>query len=199
MTVIGLTGSIGSGKSTVTKYLLNKGYIVIDSDLLSREVVKKGKPALREIEAAFGGKVLTDEGTLDRKKLARIVFSSKKKKETLERIVTDRVVKEIKKQLRKLKTEGTERFVFVDAPVLFECEAKLNLDYVWVVVADDDLRAKRVMSRDNCTREEFDRRTLTQISQDEKIRLADRVIENNGSTRKLYSRIRTLLKEINAL
>ena len=199
VTVIGLTGSIGSGKSTVSKYLLKKGYIVIDSDLLSREVVQKGKPALKEIQAEFGKKVIAADGTLDRKKLASIVFSSKKKKEKLERIVTDRVVKEIKKTLRQLKKENIAETVFVDAPVLFECGADIPFDYIWVVVADDDVRAQRVMERDGCTYEEFLARTSAQLSQDDKMKRADRIIDNSGSKRKVYGRIRTLLKEINAL
>ena len=199
MIVIGLTGSIGSGKSTVSNYLIKKGYIVIDSDLIAREIVEKGRPALRELEEVFGSKIIDADGTLDRKRLAKIIFSSKKKRETLERIVTDRVVKEIKRRIKALKAQDSQSLVFVDAPVLFESAADIRMDYIWVVVADDEVRAARVMERDGCTKEEFFARSSSQLSQEEKIKKADRVIENSGSTRSLYARIRTLLKEINAL
>ena len=198
MKVIGLTGSIGSGKSTVSKYLLRKGYTVIDSDVIAHDVVMPGKPALKEIAAEFGKGVITEGGELDRKKLANIVFKSPKKKTVLEGIVTARVIKEIKKEIASLKKLGADDIVFVDAPILFESKADIKCDETWVVVADDSIRAKRVMERDGCTYDEFLRRSESQMSQEEKIRLADRVIDNSETTRKLYGSIRKLLKEINA-
>ena len=197
MKVIGLTGSIGSGKSTVSNYLMRKGYALIDSDSISRYVVTPGKPALKEIAEEFGKGVITADGELDRKKLGGIVFKSPKKRAVLEKIVTERVIKEIKKELAALRKLGSEEIVFVDAPILFESKADIKCDQIWVVVADDDIRAKRVMERDGCSFEDFKKRTMSQMSQEEKISLADRVIDNNGSTRKLYGRIRKLLKEIN--
>ena len=198
MKVIGLTGSIGSGKSTVSNYLIRKGFIVIDSDAIAHDVVKKGKPALNEISEAFGKSVIGLDGELNRKKLADIVFKHPKKKARLEEIVTARVISEIKKEIRNLKKAEFDGIVFVDAPILFESGANINMDEVWVVVADDSLRAKRVMERDGCTFEEFERRSASQLSQEEKIKLADRVIDNSGTSRKLYLTIRKLLKEINA-
>ncbi|MBO4235952.1 MAG: dephospho-CoA kinase, partial [Firmicutes bacterium] len=151
MKVIGLTGSIGSGKSTVSNYLIRKGFIVIDSDAIAHDVVKKGKPALNEISEAFGKSVIGLDGELNRKKLADIVFKHPKKKARLEEIVTARVISEIKKEIRNLKKAEFDGIVFVDAPILFESGANINMDEVWVVVADDSLRAKRVMERDGCT------------------------------------------------
>ena len=198
MKVIGLTGSIGSGKSTVSKYLIRKGYIVIDSDSIARDVVQKGKPALKEIAETFGKKVIGSDGELDRKHLAEIVFKNPKKKAKLEEIVTLRVIKEIKKELKALKKAGFGEVVFVDAPILFESKADIPMAEVWVVIADDKIRSKRVMERDGCTLEEFERRSSSQLPQNEKIKLADRVIDNSGTARQLYGVVRTYLKEINA-
>ena len=198
MKVIGLTGSIGSGKSTVSAYLARKGYLIIDSDLLAKELVKKGRPALKEIEEVFGKKVIASDGELDRAEMAKIVFKHPKKKSLLEDIVTKRVIKEIKKELNALKKIGHKGIVFVDAPILFESKADIPMNEIWVVVADDKIRAKRVKARDGSTLEEFNRRSSSQLPQEEKIKLADKVIENNGTERQLYSRIRSLLKEIDA-
>ena len=198
MKVIGLTGSIGSGKSTVSNYLIRKGFIVIDSDAISHAVVRKGKPALKEIADAFGKKVIGSDGELDRKKLADIVFKNKNKKAILERIVTARVIKEIKKELGALKKGGFDGTVFVDAPILFESNASIPMNQTWVVVANDGIRARRVMERDGCTFEEFERRSSSQLSQEEKIKRADRVIDNSGTPRQLYSKVRKLINEIDA-
>ena len=197
MKVIGLTGSIGSGKSTVSNYLRKKGYIVIDSDMISREVVRPGSRALKELVAVFGMNVLTDKGELDRKTLAKIAFSNHEMKAELESIVTSRIVKSIKSELNKLKREGKERVVFVDAPILFESKADVLVDSIWLVVAEDKIREKRVMERDGCSAAEFKRRSESQLAQEEKIKLSDFVIDNSTTTRKLYAQIRKLLKEFN--
>ena len=167
MKVIGLTGGIGAGKSTVTNYLRKQGYLVIDADAIAHQITEKGSPALKKIALCFGAEVLYEDGSLNRKKLAAFVFSDEEKKRQLEQLTTVEVVYIIKTQLEDLRKKGKQDIVFVDAPLLFETGADKLTDMVWLVDADMEARISRVMDRDGTSREAVVSRVQNQMDSSE--------------------------------
>ena len=153
-------------------------------------------PVLFELTNQFGSDILNKDGSLNREKLGNIVFSDPQKKETLMDIVTSKVINIIDDKLALLREEDSLDFVFLDAPVLYESGALYLVDEVWVVVAKDEVRAKRVMARDCCSYEEFLQRDNSQLSQEEKVSMADRVIDNSGNLEDLYLQADYLLDEL---
>lgn len=145
MKVIGLTGGTGSGKSVVSRYLKEMGAVIVDADLVSRQIVEVGKPAYEEIVAYFGKDILQEDGTIFRKKLGEIVFHDEEKLAFLNRCTHTYIVAEMKDQIEQAKTEGTASCIVLDAPLLFEVGLEKFCDAVWVVYADAEVRAQRVM------------------------------------------------------
>ncbi len=188
---IGLTGGIGAGKSTVTNYLVEKGYKVIDCDRVAREVVEPGAPALAALCEAFGDDILDESGALDREKTAKIVFSDPEKRKTLDGI-THAAIYDIIEE-RSKGHEGS--LVFIDAALIFESGLDRELDSVWVVTADDDIRRKRVAIRDNMDEEMIANRMKSQMSEDERKERADEVIDNSGAIEDLHVQIERLLEK----
>lgn len=193
MKVIGLTGGIGAGKSTVTDFLKQKGYTVIDADAIAHQITEKGTDTLKEIALQFGPDILQADGALDRKKLAAIVFSDERKKTLLERITTVEVVNIIKKRLDYLREEGKYDIIFVDAPLLFETGADKLTDLVWLVDADLEARISRVMERDRTSREAVRHRIENQMGSEEKKKLSQEIIDNSKGKEELYQQIERLL------
>ncbi len=195
MKTIGLTGSIGSGKSTVASYLKAKGYPVFDADEVSRQLTAPGGKALKAIRETFGDEVFSSDGNLDRKKMARLVFSDEEAKSKLEEIVTRKVISAMKKWVKERKEEGKARLIVLDAPLLLETGAEKNCDEVWVVACDDHIRIARILNRGDLTEKEARARIAAQMPQEEKIARADVVIYNNHSRKTLLAKLRKLLKE----
>lgn len=196
MIIIGITGGIGSGKSTVSGYLSGLGYTVIDADKISREITENDNNALLEIRRAFGVDVFNSDDTLNRKALANIVFSEASKKKILEKIVISRAEAIIKEKLSALKASHSEKkAAFLDAPLLLETGMNRLTDKVWLCDALDEIRIQRVMSRDGLKREEIIARMKNQMSREEKIKFADDVIENNLGREELLSNIERLLSK----
>ncbi|MCI9476474.1 dephospho-CoA kinase [Anaerovoracaceae bacterium 41-7] len=194
MKVIGLTGGIGAGKSTVSDYLLDKGFTVIDADKIARSMTEKGSETLQALTEAFGEDILFTDGCLDRKKLAAIVFSDEKKRLVLEELTTKKVVQIIEEKITGLQEEGYEAPVFIDAPLLFESGADKLCDAVWLVDASIDIRIRRVMARDDVTSEEVKRRILNQMSSSEKIARSTDIIDNSKGKEALYEQVERLLE-----
>ena len=194
MKVIGLTGGIGAGKSTVSDYLLDKGFTVIDADKIARSMTEKGSETLQALTEAFGEDILFTDGCLDRKKLAAIVFSDEKKRFVLEELTTKKVVQIIEEKITGLQEEGYEAPVFIDAPLLFESGADKLCDAVWLVDASIDIRIRRVMARDDVTSEEVKRRILNQMSSSEKIARSTDIIDNSKGKEALYEQVERLLE-----
>ncbi len=195
MKVIGLTGGIGAGKSTVTDLLRTRGYVVIDADAIARQITEKGTAALKKIVHCFGTVVLHEDGSLNRRKLGTIVFSDEEKKGQLEQITTTEVVNIIKQQIDDLRAEGKYDIIFVDAPLLFETGADKLTDFVWLIDADTEIRIARVMDRDGVSRKEVAARIQNQMGSEEKRKLAQEVIDNSKGKEELYRQIEYLLKK----
>lgn len=191
MRIIGLTGGIGSGKSTVSSYLKEKGYAIVDADQIAREIVEPGSPVLSQMVQAFGADILYENGALDRKRLGSIVFSDEEKKRILDGITHGEIESRIKESIRSF----TGEVLILDVPLLFEAGMERYADEVWVVDAEDEVRISRVMDRDGFTSEEVRSRMKKQMSREEKRRRGDRVLSNSGSREKLYDQIERLMGE----
>ena len=192
---IGITGGIGTGKSTVSRYIKEKGYPVLDADAMSRQVVAKGSPALAEIADEFGDSVLTEEGELDRGRLAKIAFAHPEMKQKMERIITKRIIDLVAEEIMSFRENGLQKALFLDAPTLYETGADSLVDAVWLVTADHETRIRRCMERDGSTREQVESRMRSQMPEEEKILRADEVLDNSGEKTALYQRIDGLLEK----
>jgi len=197
MKIIGLTGGIGTGKSTVSSYLKKRGCIIIDADDISRRMTNNGSPALDDIANAFGKDFILDDGSLDRKGLGNVVFNDKEKLLKLQSIITEKVVEIINLKLNTFRDENCDKIVVVDAPLLFECGMENMADENWLVSADINVRLKRVMERDHLTKDEIVSRINNQMSQTEKEKLSHVILDNSGSLDELYDQIDCQLERIN--
>ena len=178
MKVIGLTGGIATGKSTVSRMLVEAGLPVIDADLIARKIVEPGEPAYKEIVQAFGAKILRKDGSLDRKLLGQIIFAQPSLRRRLDGITHHRIIKVIKDKLALLRTRGTP-IVILDIPLLFEAGMEGMVDEIWLVTCSRDLQIQRLMERDNLSRGEAEARLKAQMPLKEKAELAQRVIDNS--------------------
>lgn len=193
MKVIGLTGGIGSGKSTVSSYLRDKGFYIIDADEMARNMTAKGSKCLENLEKAFGREVILEDGNLNRKKLGEIVFSDKEKKAKLEELTTEVVVKNIEDETEHLRRTGKYDIIFLDVPLLFETGLNKCCDAVVVVTADDNVRIQRVVARDGISPLQVRARINNQMSTEEKISMATDVIDNSEGKEELHRNIEQLL------
>lgn len=201
MKIIGLTGTMGSGKTTVSRMLRSRGYTVYDTDEMSRELTAKGSPVLDLIAERFGACMIGDDGELDRRKLAGVVFSDPAEREALEDIVTAKVVEKVREIIAGIRSAEGEKCdeisernaVFFDVPLLFESGLSRDMDECWCVTADDDTRIRRIMKRDGISREEILARFRNQMPQSIKTELADVVIDNSGSIIDLEEHLTKLL------
>lgn len=184
MLVIGLTGNIGSGKSTVSRRLESLGAKVIDADRVAREVVIPGTPALKEIVRSFGPDILNSDGTLDRKKMGDIVFNDPGARAKLNGITHPRIKEAIRLEIEKLNLHPDsctcDGVVVLEAPLLIEVGLHHQVDEIWVVKIDKKEQVERLIERDDLTAEEARRRIAAQLPQEEKLKLARRVIDNSG-------------------
>lgn len=176
--VLGLTGGSGSGKSTAAVILREQGAYIIDTDKIAREIVCPGEPAYKKIVSKFGADVLNEDGTLNRKHLAEIVFTDKEKLQMLNEITHSEIFKIVRKRTAEHKGE----LVVIDAPLLFDCPEILELcDKTIVVAAEKDVRIKRIVARDKISRELAEKRLASQKPQEHLVKMADIVWENNGN------------------
>jgi dephospho-CoA kinase len=193
--VIGLTGGIGSGKSTVARILEEQGAHVLSADLIGHEVYLPGRPAYREIIEAFGKEVVADDGTIDRKKLGAIVFSDPRHLRKLNTITHPRMKGMIREKLAELKRSGV-RVAVLEAALLFDAGWDDLADEVWVTVVPPEIAAKRSAARSGLSEQEVMERIKTQMSNEERVRRAQVVISTEGG---LEDTRRRTLKEWEAL
>lgn len=190
--VIGLTGGIASGKSTVARLLIDKGITVIDADIIAKQAVEKGMPAYRQIIEAFGEDILLENGELDRRKLGSIVFTDEQKRLTLNKIVHPAVRAEMMKQ-RDEAISRHESFVVLDIPLLYESGLEYLVDKVIVVTVTAETQLKRLMERNALTEEEALSRITSQMPLADKTKRADKVIDNSGSVEKSKQQLDDIL------
>lgn len=202
MRVIGLTGGIGSGKSTVSRFLAELGAVVIDADKVGHEAFKPGTESWKEIIAAFGREVLTPGGEIDRQKLGEIVFGKPELLSRLNQVMHPRVYDMVKAQLEEYRQQGVKAVV-LEAPLLVEVNTKgaslIELvDEVWVTVASEATIVRRLEERPDLSREQALARIKSQLSSRERIKRADVVINNDGDLGDLKARVGELWQRLNA-
>jgi dephospho-CoA kinase len=190
--VFGLTGNIGAGKSTVARLLAARGIPVIDADRLAREVVQPGQPALAEIAARFGGKVLNPDGTLDRKALAAVVFNDPAERAALNAIVHPRIAEATAARLAEL-AQGGHRTAVYEAALIVENGLDRGMDGLVVVTAPEDVQLARLLERDKMSEAEARARLAAQLPAAVKLERATFVIENHGSLADLEAQVAKLL------
>lgn len=195
MLKVGLTGGIGSGKSEVARRLAERGAIVIDADKIAREVVEPGTPGLAEIVQAFGDEVLRPDGTLDRARLGSIVFADPEKLKILNGIVHPKVGA----RMAELEQAAPPDAVVVyDVPLLAENGLAPLYDLVIVVDAADETRIKRLTTLRGMPEQDARARIAAQASREERLKIADIVIENEGSLEDLDARVAEVWQELRA-
>lgn len=198
-TIIGITGGIGTGKSTVSNILIEKGYKVIDADKISREVVEVGKPAYKKIVEVFGSRILLEDKTLNRRKLGRLIFSSNSLRKLLNNIIHPFIWEAIKVEIDKYCI-GNE-IVFLDVPLLIEELDKLDiygikLKEIWLVYTESSIQLSRLMERDNISEEDAMDKLNAQMNLEEKKKYANKIIDNSGDLNILKKNIDSLLGEL---
>jgi len=197
MTIVGLTGSVGTGKSTVTKFFRKLGAYIIDWDELARAVVRPHSKAWKEIVEYFGKGILNEDLTINRQKLAEVVFSDKEKVTKLNHIVHPEVFKEDERMTSEIKSLDPNALIIKDIPLLFELTRPIFVDKVVVVSASEQTQLKRLEEM-GMSREDAQSRIKSQLSLEEKIKSADFVINNDGSleeTKKQVEEIYSLLRK----
>ena len=195
MLKIGLTGGAASGKSTVSAILKDLGATVIDVDLVARDVVRKGSRCLEKIVEYFGESILLEDGSLNRKKLRDIVFSSKQKLEILNSITHPEIITRVKDQLEFLEKKGLDKVV-VDAAILIEMGLHKLVDVVWLVKVDRETQISRLMERDGTYRQKAEAIINAQMPLEEKIKYAHEIIDNSGTLEELEARVKELWKSM---
>lgn len=196
--ILGITGGIASGKTTVCNFIKDKGYKVIDADEIARSLMKKGKVNHKKIVDYFGQGILERSGEINRQLLGSKVFSDPEMLKILNSIAHPHIFKEIKKEIERSKQE---RVIFLDIPLLFEeydniLKYDISFDEIWLVFVDRDTQIDRLMKRNNLTKKEAIARIDSQISIDKKREKSDRIIFNLESIDSLKENISFILKSL---
>jgi dephospho-CoA kinase len=194
MLLVGLTGGLATGKTTVARLFQDCGAVVLDADVLARQVVQPGKPAWRDILRAFGPAVLRPDRTLDRKRLADLVFTDAGKLRRLNRIVHPRVAREQARLTKEIARKDPAAVVIYDAPLLIEAGAHKRMDRLIVVTADRTTQVARLRSRNHLSRSDALRRIRAQMSLTKKRKLADHILDGTRPLPALRSMVARLYR-----
>ncbi len=196
--LLGLTGGIGSGKSTAAGFFREAGATVIDADILARRAVQPGQPALEEIRQAFGEAVIRDDGTLDREVLGRMAFSDATVRTRLNTIVHPRVQAAAEREIAEALAASPDGLVVYDVPLLFETGTEARVDLVAVVYAPAEVQKRRLQRRDGMDAEAIRARLRSQDDIEEKARRADVVLDNGGTPEDLRRQVMDLVEQLSA-
>lgn len=195
MRIIGLTGGIASGKTTVAEVLASHGAVLLDADQIARDVVEPGTPALEAIAREFGSEVLTNEGQLDRQALARRVFGDEAARRRLNAIVHPAVIAEFERSLARLRSlPHPPDVVVLVVPLLFEAGMQAMADTVWLVAVPEEVQKERLMRRDGLTEAAATARIASQWPLERKAALSDRLIDNTGGPEDVRRRVTEALR-----
>ncbi len=195
MKVIGLTGGIGSGKSSVAQFLAELGAVILDTDKVGHEALKPDTEAWREVVVVFGRQILTPAGEVDRKRLGELVFSNSEALARLNQIVHPRIGEAVQVQLEEYRRRGVP-VVVLEIPLLVETGGTAIVDQVWVTVTSEPVVLSRLEARSRLSRQQSLSRIRSQISNEERVKHADVVIDNDGSLDDLKSRVRELWQRL---
>ena len=194
MFLIGLTGGIGSGKTTVASRLKTLGARIVDADKIAREIVEPGEPALAELAEAFDG-VLNADGTLNRAELARQAFATPEATEKLNSITHPRIRERTLERFAQARTEAVPVLVY-DMPLLIENGEYKKMDHVLVVDAEDEIRIDRLVNSRGLDEDDARRRIAAQISREERLAAADSVVDNSGTRDQLLQQVDTFWEQV---
>ncbi|MDG6778476.1 dephospho-CoA kinase [Thiomicrorhabdus sp. zzn3] len=200
--IVGLTGGIGCGKSTVCDYFSRNGIPIIDADLIAREQVQPGTLGLQRIIEVFGKEYLTEDGHLDRNKMRNLVFHSSEKKQLLETILHPLIQKRIMTQIEEAqsKNQAQPPFIIVAIPLLIEkiheYENQNYLNEIWVIDCPETMQLARASARDQQSQEQIQKIINHQASRKERLKWATRVIRNDKDLSYLYQQLHDILNEL---
>lgn len=192
---IGLTGGIGSGKSTVADLLSSEGFLIIDADQIARDIVEPGQPALAELVEAFGEDILNADGTLDRPGLAAKAFVDSERTALLNSITHPRIAEETARRFAEAEANGTKVAVY-DMPLLVDKGLDRKMDLVVVVDVDEEERVRRLVEKRGLAEDDVRRRIASQVPDEIRLKAADIVIDNNGAIEDLRPQADKLIAEI---
>jgi len=196
MVIVGLTGGVASGKTTVSRVLKKEGAYIIDADRIARELVRPHTPAWKELIRAFGTAILREDGFIHRKKLADQVFANLRQRKLLNQILHPRIRKEIERRTEEIGQKDPEAIVVIDAPLLVELSDHRRMDKVIVVTSTQRQQLARLKKRDRISPEEALRIFSSQMPVKDKVKLADFVIRNEGSLQETKKKAREVFKEL---
>ncbi len=192
MFTVALTGGIGCGKSTICELFNAQGVPIIDTDQIAHQLVMPGMPALEQITSAFGNDMLTEDGQLDRQKLASQIFSDAEQKKQLESILHPLIRNEVQKQIEQLSTA----YCIVAIPLLFETGQQGRYDYTLVVDCEEHQQVERTLARDGRTEQQIREIIKSQMPRTQRLKLADEIIDNRSTADRLIPQIDALHRKI---
>ncbi|HDP37031.1 MAG TPA: dephospho-CoA kinase [Candidatus Atribacteria bacterium] len=199
--IVGLTGGIVSGKSTVASMFKDLGAKIVDADKLGHSVILPHKPAWEKIVKIFGKDILQNDLTIDREKLGKIVFANQPLLKKLNEITHPEITKIIKKEIDsvKNKTDNQKKILIVDAALIYEAKIDRLMDKIIVVYIDEDEQIKRLIKRNNLSKDETLQRIKSQMPMKEKVKMADYVIDNSSSLNKTKKQVEKIWEELMSL
>jgi len=194
--LIGLTGGIASGKSTVLQHLRQAGYSVIDADKLGHKVLEQGNSGYNKVVKCFGNEILNPDGSVNRTALGRIVFVNAEKLKQLNEISHPIIAEMIQKKFQKSVSDSNGGIVFLEAALLIEANWHKVCDHIWVVSLDPSVALRRLQERDNLSETEAKLRVGAQLDQEERLAYADVVLQNEGTPEELFTQTHQALREL---
>jgi dephospho-CoA kinase len=197
MLIVGLTGGVASGKTTVSRVLKEEGAYILDADQMARELVQPHTPAWRKLVKVFGKDILREDGSLHRKKLADKVFTNLRQRKLLNQILHPQIRKEMERRAKEIGQKDPEAVVVIDAPLLVELGDHRKMDKLIVVTSTQKQQIERLKERDGISSEEALRILSSQMPVEDKVKLADFVIRNEGSRQETKKKTREVYKQLN--
>ena len=196
MLIVGLTGGVASGKTAVSRVLREEGAYIIDADQIARELVQPHKPAWNELVRAFGKEILQEDGSIHRRKLADKVFTDPEQRKVLNQILHPRIKEEMDRRTKEIGQKDPEAIVVIDAPLLVELGVYRKVDQLIVITSTQMQQMERLKERDGRSPEEALRLFSSQMPVEEKVKLADFVIRNEGSLEETKKRAKEVFKQL---